>query len=69
MLLSNLPQKAFVLVARGDVKVNNVYHLVGLPYFDWAFSRGENRCSGIYVTSEKSMYVHQSSQKLSLSRG
>ena len=58
MLLSRLPRKAFVLVAGIDVKVMNIDHLLGLPYSEWALSRGENRCSGTYATSEKSMFIN-----------
>ena len=57
MVLSRLPQKAFVLVAGGDVKVINIDHRLGLPYSEWALSRGENECNGTYATSEKSLSI------------
>ena len=56
MLLSHLPQEAFVLVAGGGVKVINIGHLLWLPYGKCAFW-GEKRCS-YYATSEKSMFIN-----------
>ena len=50
--------KAFVLVAGGDVSVINIDHLLGLPYCEWALSRGNNRCRGTYATNEKSMLIN-----------
>ena len=60
MLLSRLPQKVFALVAGGDLNVINIDHLFGLPYSEWALSRGENKCSGTYATSEKSLSTSSS---------
>ena len=57
MLLSRRPQEAFVLVAGGAVKLMNIDYLLGLPYSEWPLSRGENRCSGTYATSEESMLI------------
>ena len=58
MLLSRLPQKAFVLVAGRSVKMINVDHLPRLPCGERALSRGENRCSGTYATSQQIMFIN-----------
>ena len=58
MLLRRLSQQAFVLVAGEDVKVISTDDLFGLPYCEWALSRGKIRGSGTYATSEKSMFIN-----------